>query len=393
MRARVWSLNFNILRTSRSLVRRKDEKAVSRGADSQQTKRKKEQPLLAPPSSLPVTLSYYADATSPWPAATPLLLKERGLTILAPPSPVLGDRQAEGRTIAAPTLAVGKGVGAAPLSLRRRGAGGEVSPTKARLRKGVSVKFPCGDDQGIAFHFNGIDGQTIASQRGTVASFEIEAIAVSAAEDLAALDRGALQRRVLVRAQTADRVVAALVIEQGTLNAAVSERHGLADIGAQVGDCSDRIADFTHGFQPPSWLILRPTGARPSSRRCSFGLCRTVRRNRSAISSLLAPERSGVRRSTSPSAIRQGRNWPSAVRRRRLQWTHISLVIWLMNPTVPRAPARRKERAGPLVRTSAGSSGPSAASMRARISAVETKARRIWPASSCPCGPSSSPAR
>ncbi len=80
----------------------------------------------------------------------------------------------------------------------------------------------------------------------------------------------------------------------------------------------------------------------PSSNRCSFGLWRTVRRMRSAITASLLPSRRAERRSISPSAIRQGRNWPSAVRRRRLHCKHISWVIWLMKPTVPVALGRRK---------------------------------------------------
>ena len=64
--------------------------------------------------------------------------------------------------------------------------------------------------------------------------------------------------------------------------------------------------------------------------------------------------------------------------------TQISLVIWLINPTVPAAPLNRKLRAGPFVCTSAGSSGPSASSIRCRISAAEMNIFRIWAPLSIP---------
>src|SRR5207247_1089415 len=140
---------------------------------------------------------------------------------------------------------------------------------------------------------------------------------VAAADDFTALESCEVQRLVLMWAEGGRCEVLACL---GAIKNAIqvfADSEQLPGSGWNVSHRSDGVKDFPH--QPPSWLMFRPTGAIPSSSRCSYGLCLTVRRKRSRISSSVAPFRSGVLRSTSPSAIKHGLRKPSAVRRRRLQ--------------------------------------------------------------------------
>src|SRR5205085_2713921 len=143
---------------------------------------------------------------------------------------------------------------------------------------------------------------------------QVKAEMVAPADDLATLEMAMIERLILMGAEGARReVVAILRAEEGAVRL-IPERYLPARTRLDLPDGRHPVKLLVHPksaigglyqAQPPSWLMLRPTGAMPSSKRCSRGLCFTVSKKRSRRSSSLAPFRSGVRRSTSPSAIRQ----------------------------------------------------------------------------------------